>query len=69
MCTFYQTSPNQTLYHNSLILYLGKECVEAVYFLFLLHVSVVLGDTEEGEFVHQVDFVGFGQVPLLERGC
>lgn len=36
---------------------LREECVQAVDFLLLFNEGVILGDTAEGEFVHEVDFV------------
>ena len=40
----------------------GEESVEAVHFLFLLHVGVELCDASESELIHQVDGVGVIQV-------
>ena len=49
---------------------LREKRVEAVDFLALLHVGVVLGHTFQSQLVHQVDGVGRPQVALLlcERG-
>ncbi|KAH3676787.1 hypothetical protein OGATHE_001277 [Ogataea polymorpha] len=35
----------------------GKESVQAVQFLLLLHKGIILGDTLQGKFVHQINFV------------
>ena len=43
----------------------GKECIEAVYFLFLFDEAVVLGYTPKSEFVHQIDFVGIVHMFIL----
>lgn len=47
-------------------LQLGEESVEAVDFLSLLDVGVKLGDAPEGEFLHQLDGIGVGNVLLAE---
>lgn len=53
--------------NNGLIdLQLGEESVEAVYLLALLDVGVELGNAPEGELLHQVDGIGFGDVLLAE---
>ena len=46
--------------------HLGEESVQAVDFLLLLHVGVVLGDTLERELLHQVDLVRVVHVLLDE---
>jgi hypothetical protein len=46
---------------------LGEEGVEAVYFLLFLNKGVVLGNTAQSEFVHQVDDVCIGHELVLER--
>eukprot|EP00598_Pedospumella_elongata_P012220 CAMPEP_0185012080 /NCGR_PEP_ID=MMETSP1098-20130426/98114_2 /TAXON_ID=89044 /ORGANISM="Spumella elongata, Strain CCAP 955/1" /LENGTH=384 /DNA_ID=CAMNT_0027541129 /DNA_START=1898 /DNA_END=3052 /DNA_ORIENTATION=- len=45
---------------------LGEQRVEAVHLLLLLHKGVVLGDTSQGQLVHEVDHVGIGEELLLE---
>ncbi len=53
---------------NALVdLELGKKGVEAVDLLSLFDVGVELGDTAEGEFVHEVNAVGVGD-KLLAKG-
>lgn len=44
----------------------GEEGVQAVYLLLLLDKGVVLGDSAEGELVHEVDFVGVVHVLVHE---
>lgn len=45
--------------------HLGEESVEAVNLLPFFDVGVILGDTLEGEFFHQVDFVWLHHVSVL----
>ncbi len=45
---------------------LGEQRVQAVHLLLLLHKGVVLGDTSQGELIHEVDHVSIGQELLLE---
>lgn len=52
-------------YDTLVDLELGKECVETVDFLSLLHVGVVLCHTFQGQLVHQVDGVRRAQVFIL----
>ena len=41
---------------------LAKQRVEALEFLFLLQVGVVLSDTLQGEFVHEIDILGIWNI-------
>lgn len=44
---------------------LREEGVETMNFLLLLHEAVVLGDSTEGQFVHEIDFVRIVHVFIL----
>ena len=42
--------------------YFRKECVQTMDLLSFLNEGVVLGDAFQGQFVHQIDFVGLFHV-------
>ena len=58
------TRANTSLYATDL----GEESVEAVDFLPLLHIGIVLSDPLQSQLIHQIDGVGCAEVTLLERG-
>ena len=47
-------------------MYLREEGVEAVDFLAFLHKGIVLGDTSQCQFIHEVDFIGVLNMTLLK---
>jgi len=47
-------------------IYLGEESVEAMHLLSLLHKSIILRNPFQGEFLHQVDLIGFSKEPFFE---
>lgn len=48
--------------------YLAEESVEAMDLLLLLHVSVVLGNSEKSELLHEIDLVRLAHMFLHELG-
>lgn len=47
----------------------GEERVEAVDFLTLFHIGVVLSYAAKGQFVHKVDFIGVLHVAVLRQSA
>lgn len=47
--------------------YPGKQRVEAVHFLTLSYIGIVLGNSLQGQLLHQINLVGFLQMGILKN--
>ena len=54
-------------YDTLVDLELGEECIETVNLLSFLHVCIVLCDSLQSQFIHQVDGIGTSQVFVLHQ--
>mmetsp|Transcript_53035 Transcript_53035/g.60775 ORF Transcript_53035/g.60775 Transcript_53035/m.60775 type:complete len:339 (-) Transcript_53035:703-1719(-) len=55
-----------TEYYTLVNLQLGEEGVQAMNLLLFFDESIVLGNTLQSEFFHQIDCIGIGQILVLE---
>lgn len=47
--------------------YPGKECIEAVHFLTLSDIGIVLSNSLQGQLLHQIYLIGFLQMGILKN--